>query len=126
MPCLHPDFLHVYKPQVHAVHARVTMQQEVRISLPVGARHSTCRQIKPLRLSYQHNDVRRGVDGPLRRDVYASVMDLHEAMQVPAAARGLQLQLVDEDECLLIRKWQPDLDADDQIVGEPLRSAITA
>ena len=82
-------------------------------------------QRKPLRLSYQHNDVRRGVDGPLQRDVYASVTDLHEALQVPAAARGLELHLVDEDECLLIQKWQPDSGADEQLTGKPACTAIT-
>jgi len=106
--------------------AIVGVAQEVRISLPLGARQSACGQPKPLRLSYQHNDVRRGVDGPLHRDVYESVADLHNAMQVPAAAQGLELDLIDDNECLLIRKWPPDLGADDQILGKPACSSITA
>jgi len=51
---------------------------------------------------------------------------LHNAMQVPAAAQGLELDLIDDNECLLIRKWPPDLGADDQILGKPACSSITA
>ena len=101
-------------------------EQEVRIGLPLPARQSACGQPKPLRLSYQHNDVRHGVDGPLHRDVYASVAGLHDAMQAQAAARGLDLQLVDDDECLVIRKWQADLVADDQLLNGSACSAVTA
>ena len=118
--------MHLSPSRACLLNAQVAMHQEVRISLPLGARRSVCGQPKSLRLSYQHNDMRRGVDGLLHRDVYESVAEFYEAMQTPAAARGLELQLIDEDECLLIRKWHLNLVADDQTLAEPGCSATTA
>lgn len=89
--------------------------QEVRISMPRGARRSAPGRPVSLRLSYQHNDARLAIDGPVQRDAYGSVAELHQAMGVTEAARGLDLHLVDHGECLIIRKWLPDVVADGQV-----------
>lgn len=92
--------------------------QEVRISKPRGAQRSAVDRPVSLRLSYQHNDARLAIDGPVQRDVYASIAELHEAMTAPAAVLGMYLHLVDDDgECLMIKKWLPDVPADDQLQG---------
>ena len=61
------------------------------------------------RLSYQHNDERRAVDGPLQRDVYDTIVDLHHAMEEPAALKGIHLELDSSGKRLVFRKQLPDV-----------------
>ena len=78
--------------------------QEVAIRLPRRAQSSADQLQRSLRLSYQHNDARRNVDGPLQRDVYATVGHLHDAMEGPAAESGVTVELVEGGNCLIIRR----------------------
>jgi hypothetical protein len=83
--------------------------QEVTICLPRSALRSAEKSPRSLRLSYRHNDERWAVDGPLQRDVYSTVAELHDATAEPAVSKGLDLELGDGGNCLVVRKRPPDV-----------------